>query len=681
MAIPSLSPIDPNAITRSIGDSNADTSEIKLRYRLDGSESQHFIHEIDRKVVSDSGVEIRGQDKEIDMPFIFDNATAERFARFRAEREYLYTQKVEVTVGFGGHELEKGDIIEINVPHIGLTGQNYEILSIDRSIGLRQKIIAIPFDWEVFSDQPVDLEIRNEPLTIVPDYTQTPPDPVSNLQITLSAVSDNGVISTTADLFWDAPLDNYGGVVISTKDSSDPNAVYKEALRLTGVLPDGPRRAQAQLRGLRPIASYDFLVETLNINGTIKSIGELRERVLLSINLVPPSNIIGTRISPTSVRWTWDANTEDDIVSYLIELRAGSNVESHQVRATETLEFIHTHDATDNDTVFEVRIRAINATGGVGDWSLWVDAPIATGWVVTSMNNSPAGFVANSLTLTDDERRRANRKVRFSWNPPPANASLVEISLSRNYTITVRSSRTVRRTIPGTPGTPGTPDRTVTTSEYVVATFSPYYVRVGIPAQTVRVVVRIHRYNGGPRNREVDYVYETITLNSRTRTAYTYKVVDWFGTRDGTGYGSIPLISGVETRYRGPSGTKRSIVKVERWERGGPRDGEVKYGYADQYYGTEYRRQIIVYFWRVKETVIPGTPGTPGTPPRTIITTVPTTSTRNFTRTVQLCIPATNTLWDYLYSTGSGFQYITARIRYIFSDDSVSDWTRTITHR
>ncbi|HVY55624.1 MAG TPA: fibronectin type III domain-containing protein, partial [Thermodesulfobacteriota bacterium] len=153
-------------------------------------------------------------------------------------------------------------------------------------------------------------------------YTQSIPDPVTGVSVTMSM----GIVGFTAHPFalitWTPPEDNYGGAVVSVKLHSDATTLFRAV---------GTYTTSARIEGLVPGQLYDFLIESLNVTGELKGLGVTVNNsgagyIAGGDNTAPatPTGLDGETKHGKLV-WTWNKNSESDVSHYIIEIYSATS--------------------------------------------------------------------------------------------------------------------------------------------------------------------------------------------------------------------------------------------------------------------------------------------------------------------------------------------------------------------
>ena len=306
---------------------NEKVKNLKVRYRKNNKENDAYLHELERSSSAN------GVDTTVNLPFIYDHETADRWLDYKRKRYAAAVKRLALSIGQDGDEIERGDLSTVTIPTLGISAQDWEVAGASVVPAGENTVSLIPYSALPYTYVPITSEGGELPVDesfdIPPDYTQSLPDPVTGVAVTMSM----GVVGFTASPFalltWTPPEDNYGGAVVSVKLHADAITLF----RAVGTYP-----ASARIEGLIPGQLYDFLVESLNVTGEFKGLGVLVNNsgagYVAGGDNTPPANpspsgswIHNLNGSAKHGRlvWTWNKHPESDVSHYIIEIYSSTS--------------------------------------------------------------------------------------------------------------------------------------------------------------------------------------------------------------------------------------------------------------------------------------------------------------------------------------------------------------------
>ena len=230
---------------------------LKIRYRKDHSENDAYCCELTRQSSPE------GVDETLDARWIYEHETADRVLDYMRKKIALASRKLAVTIGKEQSEGEVGSVWKISIPHLGIEEEAWEVTDSTHVVAGERTVSFIPYSDTPYNYEPITDEggtLPDDVDGVEPDYENTPPDPVANLTVS--------IIANYANLQWNSPEDNYGGAVVSVKESDEDVSEYREEVTVKG--------GSARVRGLTSGKSYDFMVISLNQTGEIKGLPVFR---------------------------------------------------------------------------------------------------------------------------------------------------------------------------------------------------------------------------------------------------------------------------------------------------------------------------------------------------------------------------------------------------------------------
>ena len=299
---------------------NEKVKNLKVRYRKNFREGDVYQYELERQS------SLNGVDRTVNLPFVYDHATADRWLDYKRKRFAAAVKRMSLEVGQDGRDAARGELASISIPSLGMNAQGWEITGSGVTPAGANSLSLVPYSAVPYTYVPVTSEGGTLPVDesfdIPPDYTQSIPDPVTGVSVTMSM----GIVGFTAHPFalitWTPPEDNYGGAVVSGKLHSDATTLFRAV---------GTYTTSARIEGLVPGQLYDFLIESLNVTGELKGLG-------VTVNNSGAGYIPGgdstAPATPTGLDgeakhgklvWTWNKNAESDVSHYIVEIYSATS--------------------------------------------------------------------------------------------------------------------------------------------------------------------------------------------------------------------------------------------------------------------------------------------------------------------------------------------------------------------
>ncbi|HML96688.1 MAG TPA: fibronectin type III domain-containing protein [Thermodesulfobacteriota bacterium] len=405
---------------------------LKVRYRKNNKESDLYLHEIERQ--SGAG----GVDRALTLPFVHDHETADRWLDYRRKRLAAAVRRMAIETGQEGGSVRRGERVTVSVPTLGLEGSAWEVAAVSSTPAGSNSLTLVPYSAAPYTYVPVTDEggelPSDESFDIAPDYTQTMPDPVTGVAVTMSM----GIVGFTAHPFalitWTPPEDNYSGAVVSVKLHSDGVAAYRSA----GTFP-----TSARIEGLVPGQVYDFLIESLNATGELKGLGVVADNsgsgyVAGGDSTAPaaPAGLSGDSKFGRLI-WTWNGNTETDVSHYEVEIYTSSSGGSPVIKDVVT----HLNDSSFTPR-YEIEINTGSLTSTVTRW-LRVRAkdhsgnPVSSssGW--TSRVSAGTGDILQN-DIENDEITNKVEAVVSSIALSPSGTTIISTSITKRSGTRIR---------------------------------------------------------------------------------------------------------------------------------------------------------------------------------------------------------------------------------------------------
>lgn len=395
--------------------------DLKVRYRKNYKESDTYLKERTRS----SGT--NGIDETIDLPFVYNHEIADKFLDYKRKRFAAADRNLSLDIGEDGKKAKRGERVTVDIPSLGIAS-DWEITSSNVTPAGSNTVNLVPYSATAYTydpdpDLPTDETGIDEPFDIPPDFTNTPPEPVTGESAAPGfEIQDDLTRIGFIDVTWTPPSDgNYLEGKVKTKVSGAADSTYIEH-------PHGFDRVRAT--PLRVGLTYDLLVSSVNINNLESYALPITGIFIPGDITVPktPENVIG-KGKFNKVSWEWDAVTENADFTPIEDLKGYEyRVWDHPTTGnqvypkdqsigftTDTRVEITDSDGnlTANDRTLYCEVRAVddsgNPTGAEDGWTARVSA--STGEVTrpdipnnditiqyTSSNDAPITLTVGAWT-------------------------------------------------------------------------------------------------------------------------------------------------------------------------------------------------------------------------------------------------------------------------------------------
>lgn len=362
---------------------NEKVKDLKVRYRRNHRENDTFLHEFTRSSST------RGVDETLDLPFVYDHDTADMALDYRRKRQAAADRTLSLDVGEDGKKARRGNLVTVDIPSLGVSS-DWEIVSSNVTPAGSNTVNLVPYSASSYSytsfdseggTLPIDPEFGvKEPFDIPPDFTNTPPEPVTAEVATPGfEVQDDLTRIGYIDVTWTPPVDgNYLEGKVKTKISSAADSTYIEH-------PHGFDRVRAT--PLKVGLTYDLLVSSVNVNNLESYALPITGIFIPGDDTIPkiPQNVIG-KGKFNKVSWEWDAVTEnadltpiEDLKGYEYRVWSASSNGTQLYPKDQTIGFTtdtrveitdSDGDLTTNDRTLYFEVRAIDDSGNVSGYTM-----------------------------------------------------------------------------------------------------------------------------------------------------------------------------------------------------------------------------------------------------------------------------------------------------------------------
>jgi hypothetical protein len=354
---------------------NEKVKNLKVRYRKNFGEGDVYQYELERQS------SLNGVDRTLNLPFVYDHSTADRWLDYKRKRFAAAVKRMSLEVGQDGRDAARGELVAVSVPSLGMNAQEWEVTGSGVTPAGANSLSLVPYSATPYTYVPVTSEGGTLPVDelfdIPPDYTQSIPDPVSGVSVTMSM----GIVGFTAHPFalitWTPPEDNYGGAVVSVKLHSEATTLFRAV---------GTYTTSARIEGLIPGQLYDFLIESLNVTGEFKGIGVTVNNSGAGYIAGGDSTAPGTwthnldgEAKHGILSWWWDKHPASDVSHYEYEiysatsggsiLPGGKGIVPHSGKSNTQprVEYKRQSGNLTSSLVGALRVRAIDHSGNPND--------------------------------------------------------------------------------------------------------------------------------------------------------------------------------------------------------------------------------------------------------------------------------------------------------------------------
>ncbi|GIW48162.1 MAG: hypothetical protein KatS3mg078_2039 [Deltaproteobacteria bacterium] len=301
----------------------------------------------------------------LEFDFIYDKTTADKVCDYLAKRKKLLDSVIAITTGLDARDRQLLDLVYLKIPELNTSGV-YQIIGISRR-SFQASLDLIKYDSNTFAYEAGTLPA--DPVTDAPaDFRFTPPDPVTNLSLSWTLVQSS--YTATATLTWTNPTENFKEVIVEYKKSSD-------TLYNTFTITNG---TSVEIPGLIPGLNYDFRLTSVNEFDLQGGIATLLNQLAPGDATAPstPTGLTGPASDETridSITWKWNANTEEDIEGYEVEVwtavTGGTKKATAFIPQTESPAY--TFPVPDQNLAavktYYLQVRARDFSGNVSGWT------------------------------------------------------------------------------------------------------------------------------------------------------------------------------------------------------------------------------------------------------------------------------------------------------------------------
>lgn len=379
-------------------------NRLTVNYRFD-NKSNSYVQLMTRQA---NGL---GDDKFLDLPFCYSSEDAYKILYYKTER-LKGQDRVLPLVGKKQWEIKRRDAVKVFIPAIGISGQMFEVIGLRKENELLNMSLSLDTPQAYILPDPPDVDFPpTESQDIAPDFSNTPPDPVSNLHITANTLDANpdGSVISRVDIAWDPPEDNYTDAMVSVKLSSD--TLWTQI---------GTGFDTFSIKGLVPGLNYDIMVESRGINTALFGLAEELTGVLISGDTTIPKTPTGLASIGQlyHVGWKWNAVTENtdnttliDSDVYEFEVYPNNNLNNREqyieIKPSDNPQFDYLTQASNLSTPVTKygRVRMRDKSGHHSNWTSLVSSSTQSGTTKNSARNdaditiTPSGAVL-SVSLT-----------------------------------------------------------------------------------------------------------------------------------------------------------------------------------------------------------------------------------------------------------------------------------------
>lgn len=356
---------------------------LKVRYRKNNKESDLYLHELERQ--SGAG----GVDRALTLPFVHGHETADRWLDYRRKRLAAAVRRMAIETGQEGGSVRRGERVTVSVPTLGLEGGAWEIAATSSTPAGSNSLALVPYSPAPYTYVPVTDEggelPSDESFDIAPNYEKTPPDPVSGLTVSGSAVlSETGSRSGALNITWTPPNDgNYLDAEVFVKKTSEGTSLY----RSRGFGFDSLR-----VDGLEANVNYDVLVESRNqygLKGLVSTVSTGNATGTVTSAPSPPAT---PTVDRSGRAWVFrvDPNPSSEKISHYVwevATSAGATQETYDKAGTQ----VSFSRGSLTSGSYKARVKAVNIYGQESAFSAYSPAPSMEQWGQSHLGNSSVG--------------------------------------------------------------------------------------------------------------------------------------------------------------------------------------------------------------------------------------------------------------------------------------------------
>jgi hypothetical protein len=368
---------------------------LKVRYRRNLKENDTYLHEFERSSSTN------GIDTTINLPFIYEHGTADRVLDYKRKRFAAAVKSLGIDVGQDAVNAGRGKLATIDIPSLAVSS-DWEITGINVTPAGSQSLSlvpysALPYTYVPFTSEGGTLPV-DELFDIPPDFSNTPPDPVSGLTVVGSVrLSEQSDRSGVLDISWTPPNDgNYQHAEVFIKENGEPVGSYKSY----GMFETG-----TTIDSLKANEAYDVLVVSISPDGN-KGLGTEKTNTTTGSATSAP----GTPSTPTANRfgrsWRFEISPNpagDNISHYVWEIAtSGGTLQKTIDRAGTQVTWNIGGTSIDS---YKARVKAVNIYGQESGFSSYSSAISTELWQSGHYNTGSVNNNAIGGSSVDENKR------------------------------------------------------------------------------------------------------------------------------------------------------------------------------------------------------------------------------------------------------------------------------------
>ena len=347
--------------------------KITVKYRRDGSTGEYLTIDTEGDSAF-NGLVDDGIERIIELPFVYEKATADRVLYREAKLAEVRFKRLECSVQLpslidssGG--LQVGEKVTYGDETL-TTDTDWEIRSIEERCDVSYKLALMPFSDEARIDYYTnnvastrDTTEERDPFDPDLDYSQVYPEPVSSLMLeTSQKISSTGEESIFITASWTKPEENYSGAHVYYRETSATTESYEYA---------GIALEELQFQVPKPNTNYTVRVFSIDAEGVL--LGTPVQATIASSQdtTAPPV--------PSAPELSGQLRTIDVLVPNYsrpadfdrFEYDLDPNYPGYSGSFFSSDPQISLTFEGDSTDTYRARVKAIDKTGNESDWSSW----------------------------------------------------------------------------------------------------------------------------------------------------------------------------------------------------------------------------------------------------------------------------------------------------------------------
>jgi len=336
---------------------------LKVKYRKNNRENDQYLHEIERSSSTN------GVDQTINLPFVYDHDTADMVLDYKRKRFAAAVKRLNIEVGQDAVNAGRGELATINIPSLAELS-DWEITGTNVTPAGSQSLSLVPYSVLPYTYVPFTSEGGTLPtdasFDIAPDFSNTPPEPVTNLIVAPGFIPQTNANVGFIDVSWTPPTDgNYNGAEVSFRVNGTSTYIST-----------GEGQTNFRIQNVEIGERYDVQVVSLNINKTQKSMPAIDLNNLIpgdTTNPNAPTALSFVRSMFGTLMWKFTFSSSTDVLEYEYQIDNASSFSTPEFTGRtkdRQIEYPAVPSGSMAATVKRwCRVRAIDKSGNFSSWT------------------------------------------------------------------------------------------------------------------------------------------------------------------------------------------------------------------------------------------------------------------------------------------------------------------------